>query len=779
MSKTDKKKEKKFKSLAATMGTVFSVLVAVVLIVVGGVEAFLNFQAQQDSISEQQQLIAHDATETVRNFIEEKLSILKAAAGLGDLEIFSEERQKAVLEKLLGLEPAFRQLIFLNTEGRELVRSSRLSRTLSLEAFRYDPVSVLEVVKEGSSFISSVYIDEITNEPMIAMAVPVQGIFGNLQGVLGAEVNLKFMWDLVGGIRIGEGGFVYVIDREGTLLAFRDIGRVLRGENLSDIEEVSKFINNEDFNSDETEISRGIEGNYVTSIQAPLEFPDWAVIVEIPLWEAYRDLIYSVGTSLLAIIMGLILAVAASRRLARKITRPIERLQRAAQEMSEGNLSAEIDIESKDEVGELAGDFKEMADRLRSYTGGLEKKVAERTEELNRRLGELVEANTRLEETQKELQKEKEGVERKVKERTSELRREQARLLASINSLSVGYIFADTENRILLKNSAADDILGIPEQELSLDRIAKMFENTSDFHGTLKTCLVDQKVCELKDMESRGRIFRIVFAPIVVEMSEGPIGYVLLIEDVTEARILERTRDEFFIIASHELRTPLTAIRGNAEIIEQFFKDKIKDSEVMDMIEDIRKASVRLIAITNDFLDVSKIEQNKIDLVLKPLDINKEIQESMHSLRATAEMKNLELSFEPNTSIPPVLADKQRLNQILVNLIGNALNYTREGSVKITVSKKDGFAKVSVADTGVGIPKENQKFLFKKFQQAGRNVLTRDVTKGTGLGLYISKLTVDSMGGKVWLEYSEEGKGSVFSFTLPFAERSEEKESKA
>jgi len=130
----------------------------------------------------------------------------------------------------------------------------------------------------------------------------------------------------------------------------------------------------------------------------------------------------------------------------------------------------------------------------------------------------------------------------------------------------------------------------------------------------------------------------------------------------------------------------------------------------------------------------------------------------------------LSLKFEQSKdAIVTIIADKDKTKQILINLVGNAIKYTGKGGVIVTAINDGPFVKVLVADSGVGISLENQALLFRKFQQAGDSIYTRTVSKGTGLGLYISKLIAEGMGGKVKIEKSEVGKGTIFSFSLPIA----------
>jgi signal transduction histidine kinase len=235
--------------------------------------------------------------------------------------------------------------------------------------------------------------------------------------------------------------------------------------------------------------------------------------------------------------------------------------------------------------------------------------------------------------------------------------------------------------------------------------------------------------------------------------------------------VLQRSRDEFFSIASHELRTPLTAIRGNIDMIKRFYAEKVGDEDFNQMVDDIHSSSIRLIEIVSDFLDASSLEQGKIKFTPEEFNIEEVIEKVAYETNATASEKGVHIGLEKmQGGVPAVYADKNRVKQIVYNLIGNALKFTeKDGSITLHVTADDKLLKVSVEDTGRGISEENQKLLFHKFQQAGDSLYTRDTTRGTGLGLYISKLMSEQMGGSMQLEQSVLDKGSTFSFTLPLA----------
>lgn len=360
-------------------------------------------------------------------------------------------------------------------------------------------------------------------------------------------------------------------------------------------------------------------------------------------------------------------------------------------------------------------------------------------------------------------------IEDTVTERTRLLWEEKARMFASINSLHMGFIIADKKGKIILKNPAVAEILKIADKSITMPSLAKELSSNLDLISKCQDVLKSKMSYEKDDIYYKDKFLSIFITPIEVgEEKNEVIGYVLLIEDVTPEKQLIRAKDEFFAVASHELRTPLTAIRGNTSLIQEYFADKIKDKDLKEMIDDMHTSSVRLINIVNDFLDASRLEQGRVELKKEEVDVVSVMRGAISELEEFAKQKGLSLKLEePPPGDYKVLADNARVAQIAVNLLGNSIAYTKAGGATVNFVKNDGVVKVIVADSGIGISPANRRLLFKKFQQAGERVLARDVTKGTGMGLYISKLLTEAMGGKIYLENSELGKGSTFVFELP------------
>jgi len=412
-----------------------------------------------------------------------------------------------------------------------------------------------------------------------------------------------------------------------------------------------------------------------------------------------------------------------------------------------------------------------------------EKKIENTLAELEKKnefLAQSQKALSNILEDQKDLEealkKEKEGVEQKIIQRTIQLREQQSRLTAALNSLTRGFILTDKEGKILLTNQSVARILGQPVNEWTLNEIQVKLGEKVEFVATYKKCLEENKPFILKNIIFMNKVLEIPYAPIYeeIESKQKKIRGVLIhIDDVTEVKILERSKDEFFSIASHELRTPLTAIRGNTSLIEQYYSEQLKDKDLKEMIDDIHESSVRLIGIVNDFLNVSRLEQGKMEFKLENFDIVELIAKKILEVDAIAKEKGIVVNFDKDgLSLINIYADKDRLGEVILNLLGNAIKYTEKGgSTTISIIKSDVQVKVSVTDTGKGISEQQANLLFRKFQQAGENILTRDNTQSTGLGLYISRLIIEAMHGQIFLESSIPDKGSVFSFTVPVAKQ--------
>ncbi len=371
---------------------------------------------------------------------------------------------------------------------------------------------------------------------------------------------------------------------------------------------------------------------------------------------------------------------------------------------------------------------------------------------------------------ERQLVIEKQNVENKINLRTKELQEEKSKLTASIEALSKAFVMIDTKGDVLLVNRNLNKIFNTDKDIWSLEDISKSFGNSFNFKDAYEKIVSNPEVAKYENIEYESMVLQVRLSPVYSGDDEDKhlIGVLAIIGDVTDEKVHERSKDEFFSIASHELRTPLTAIRGNTSMILDYYKDKLKDPELLSMIEDTHEASIRLIGIVNDFLDLSRLEQNRMEYKFTNFDIKEIAMDVVAQLQSMADDKGIKIKLTDLANIK-AFADVDKVKQILFNLVGNAIKFTDKGGVVITVEKGTEFTSIKVSDTGSGIPMQSRPLLFRKFQQAGKSTLTRDGAKGTGLGLFISKLMVEGMKGKIFLEKSEVGKGSTFTFTLPNA----------
>lgn len=382
---TSFKKSQTARSLVTTLVLAFLTLSVGVLVVSGGLQIFFNLQTQQEAISDKQQVVAHEAASTVASFVQEKFSVLETAIKLANPTRGTPETQQQILDSLLGLQPAFRQLVLFDAQDQELVTASRLALAAS-EQFVGQLTDLLPQTQR-QRYISPVYVDPKTSEPMVIIAIPAISVFGDFEGTLAAEVNLKFMWDLVDRLREAETGRqAYVVDREGNLLAFWDSARVLKGENVSRLKEVEEFINNS-APVDETgaTIASGIEGHSVMGTYVPLGMPDWAVVTELPVEQAYQAVIRSAVISVGVMLAMSILAGLSGVYVARRLAAPLLNLTQTPGQIANGEMDLRAPLEGSTEVVNLAKAFNTMTAQLQDLIGSLEQRVADRTQALEQR----------------------------------------------------------------------------------------------------------------------------------------------------------------------------------------------------------------------------------------------------------------------------------------------------------------------------------------------------------------------------------------------------------
>jgi len=239
-------------------------------------------------------------------------------------------------------------------------------------------------------------------------------------------------------------------------------------------------------------------------------------------------------------------------------------------------------------------------------------------------------------------------------------------------------------------------------------------------------------------------------------------NYIVIVKDLTEKRHLEEIRRDFISNVSHEFRTPISSIKLIAETL---IDGALEDAGVnKDLLHRINIEADKLAHMTNDLTELAMMENKETTLDKISLKIDEMVRQVVQRLKAQSDKKGLTISLDIEPKLPDLVIDQYRIEQVLLNIIQNAIKFTDSGgSVKIFVKKHDNNILFAVSDTGIGIPVNEISRIFERFYKVNK---ARD-DEGTGLGLAISRHIVSAHGGKIWVE-SVEGEGSTFFFTLPF-----------
>lgn len=353
--------------LSTTLTTAFFSLSLVALLLLSTVETYSDFKTQEAFISSKQRFIALNAAKTVSNFIQESFGILETAIWLADPDGMPGPEQRRMLRSLLGLQPAFRHLLLFDPNNQIVAQATRSSLASARQSANQLKDAFSGPLPTAGRVVSPVYIDPKTSEPLVILAVPVTNVFGDFKGRLFAELNLKSMFDIVDQCQVGQSGYAFVSDRKGNLIAFYDTARVLKGENVAQLKAVADFMATRTGGLPPEAIRyKGILGTTVVGTYVPLKTPDWAVVVELPWQEAYREIFLEIKTAAGITLAVAILAGIFGFLMARRLAAPVINLTRTATRIADGEreLLATVGIGGR-EIVHLAIAFNSMTAQLR------------------------------------------------------------------------------------------------------------------------------------------------------------------------------------------------------------------------------------------------------------------------------------------------------------------------------------------------------------------------------------------------------------------------------
>ncbi|WP_213513839.1 two-component system histidine kinase PnpS [Paenibacillus montaniterrae] len=426
----------------------------------------------------------------------------------------------------------------------------------------------------------------------------------------------------------------------------------------------------------------------------------------------------SISSLTVVLVVGLLIlfvvAALISYRIALGLTKPLEKITQVAKRIKNMDYRARVEVKKNDEIGELGNAINAMADSLQIQM-------------------------TRIRENENHLQ-------------------------SVLSNMINGVVMMDSQGSILIMNDRAEQILGISaskligrhyreiKQQYELSQlIMEGFETRKHIHEEITFYYPEERLLELN------------LVPIYQTHGTEFSGILLVLQDVSAIRRLERMRSEFVANVSHELKTPIAAVKGFAETL---LGGAVKDEETAKaFLEIIYDESERLNRLIGDILELSKIESRRVPLILSPVNIAQFMVNTIAILEVSAHRKHINV----NLSAPEELymeADEDRLRQIFVNLLSNAISYTPEGGkveVRISLTEQEQ-VRIEISDTGIGIPEKDLPRIFERFYRVDK-ARSRS-SGGTGLGLSIVKHLVELHKGTITVQ-SVVGKGTTFILELP------------
>ena len=447
---------------------------------------------------------------------------------------------------------------------------------------------------------------------------------------------------------------------------------------------------------------------------------------------------------------------------------PLTVLEKGVKVINQGNLDYKIKIDQEGDIKNIALAFNRIAYNLKyslqrsEKMSLLEKELQEGRAELDRRFKDLQTKTQRLEELRAALL----NLTEDANFAKTEAVKERDKTMAIINNFADGIITLDKNNAISLINPLAEELLGIKYSDISGHKLDELAKNNMEI-GILMSIIgkIDKEIYreELPLKENQVLEVSVVF----VKKDNNEISEKLVvIHDITREKMVDQTKSEFISIAAHQLRTPLSAIKWIFGMMRDGDWGEIS-KEQKEYLHKGYISTERLIKVVNDLLNVSRIEQGRFVANQSQEDIQAIMKELFSQYQGLAEERKISLVFNDYPGqLPKVFVDKEKIKISIENLVENAINYTpKNGTVTLALSKDtNNNILISVKDTGIGIPKDQQERIFTKFFRSG-NAL-RVQTEGSGMGLFVSKNIVESHKGKIWFE-SAEGQGTTFFISLP------------
>ncbi len=605
---------------------------------------------------------------------------------------------------------------------------------------------------DKSTKTTDVYDDPAGNGLMITVTSPVYKTDGRFVGVIGIDVILSNIANNIKDYSPIESSYAILIDNNGKAIALPDqgykdiLGRSAKkgefGANLKDVkngfapvlkEMMTGKMGFKEITANNTHLYAAFSPVVGTSFSLGI------IAKQDSLLKVVGDLRSQVTNSTNAVLYFQILPIAVAvlglfwffgYMYIRILTRPLIELTAETRKIMQGDFQpSNVHVKATNEIGNLAAAFNKMTAELSTSYQVLQRQV-------------------------------------------HELADGKAKDDAMLNSIGDGVIVTDSAGKVLLVNAVAATLLGVegssiinrPLTDLTLYDTGgeEIASSERPLFVALKTGKKIEREVQTTKEKGVKRELRITASPVT---QEGKVvGSIEIIRDITKEKEVDRMKTDFIAIASHQLRTPLSAIRWFGEMLAAGDAGKLKP-EQQEFVGNITQSTKRMIELVGSLLNISRLESGRVIVDPQPTDLKQLIQNVVDELKTDITDRRQKIEIDIDASMPKVSIDSRLVSQVYMNLLTNAIKYTpNSGRIDIRVVRKGNEIISEVKDSGYGIPRGEQVKIFDRFFRASNIVKVE--TDGTGLGLYLIKVIVESSGGRVWFE-SEEGKGTTFWFTLP------------
>lgn len=750
----------------------FSVLLT---LVAGGLLYFSQQTSLEDGAKRALQTSALANQAAINTWLEEKktttaiisssVSITNLLQGKKGTEAYKLYYENSIqrLSSVIAEDPTILKITVLTIDGEVLVSSD--DSPLDFHDLR----EATEAFESGRNFIEDVHYSEGFGERCLDIGVPTFDSTGTVLGGVILDFSIAPLERMVSASRsLSTTGEVYLA---------KDTGKV-----FSQLRHLDNRVDELELTDDQMRACRvgdystpmittvGYNQERVYQVSAPIEDIKWCLLEQYSFSEIYAGLnVETVGIVVVGMLALVVLVLLVNIE-ANLITKPIQKLNESTKRVAAGDLDYDVRLDTDDEIGDLSASFFEMTKAIKRSRAHISQQVEAQTQTIQKN-------EEALEQNQKALLNVLEDIE----EEKTLVQSEKDKINTMLFSIGDGVFVTDLDGKIVLFNNAAGIISGYTEEEALNQPVEKILkfvlekDNTPNYtfiEKAVKTGVQAEMANHTLIITKDGRKVPVADSAAPLKNKEGKvIGCVVVFRDVSHERAVDRMKTEFVSLASHQLKTPLTAIRWYTDMLKDQSLGKLTPKQ-QEMVESIYAGSRRMVRLINDLLSISRLESGRIKVTPVKLNLIEEIQKTIDTFAPYCGKGKCSITFnKPRSALDPLPLDETLFAQVLTNLISNAIRYSPKDRCEITVTltcpdkkSKDGVFTIAVADKGIGIPEKAKARIFEKFFRSDNAIKT--TPDGSGLGLYVVKTVVETVGGKIWFE-SKEGKGSTFSFTIP------------